>query len=50
MPSEMKNAARIAVITDETKMPRGSPQKLTKPCQPRIAPSGWKNSFVRMFA
>jgi hypothetical protein len=46
----MKMAARKAVITDEVKMPRGSLQNVTKPCQPRIAPSGWKNYFARMFA
>jgi hypothetical protein len=50
MPIEMKIAARMAVITDAVKMPFGSPQKLTNPLQPRIAPSGWKNSLTRMFA
>jgi hypothetical protein len=42
MPIEIKIAARTAVITDAVKMPVGSPQKLTNPPQPRIAPSGWK--------
>ncbi len=46
----MKIAASTAVITDAVKIPFGSFQKETKPLQPRIAPSGWKNSFARMFA
>ena len=50
MPIEMKNAARSAVMTEAVKMPFGSLKKLTKPLQPRIAPRGWKNSLVRMFA
>ena len=50
MPIEMKNAARNAVITDATKMPFDSLKNETNPGQPNAAPSGWKNSFDRMFA